>query len=383
MARGANPVYRAQVRLLMARPNQAILDLQALRHNVDVARQLAPRSRIMAVVKANAYGHGAVTIGEALQPLVDAMAVACIEEAVELRRAGITAPILLLEGIFEAAELSVAAQLALWVTVASEQQLIWLEDAVLPAPVACWLKVDTGMHRLGVPAHLAEKFYRRLAQCANVRGDVVTYTHFASADDLDSTLTRQQIDRFDTLTFAGVRSAANSAGVLAWPEVHYDWVRPGYMLYGNSPMVKELTGAPPLKPVMTLTSAVIGLRDVAVGKTVGYGGTWTAQRPSRIATVTIGYGDGYPRNARNGTPVLINGQRASLAGTVSMDMITVDVTDLEEVRLGDEVTLWGKGLSLTEIAHHADTVGYELVTRMPARTPRVVAVDQSRDENAE
>jgi alanine racemase len=356
----------------MARPNQARLDLCALRHNVSVARQLAPSSRLMAVVKANAYGHGAVTIAGALQPLVDALAVACIEEALELRYAGISAPILLLEGIFEAQELQQAAQLDLWITIDNERHLRWLEEATLPVPVTCWLKVDTGMNRLGVAPHLAPTFYQRLLATKNADNAIVTYTHFASADDLLSLQTTQQLAVFDALPFATLRSAANSAGLLAWPSAHYDWVRPGYMLYGNSPMLQDHVNVQSLQPVMTLTSAVISLRDVAMGEAVGYGGTWVAQRASRIATVTIGYGDGYPRHAPNGTPVLVNGQRAALAGRVSMDMITVDVTDLTEVELGWEVELWGAGLPLAEVALCADTIGYELSTRMPARTPRVV-----------
>jgi alanine racemase len=356
----------------MARPSQARLDLGALRHNVKVARQLAPQSKVMAVVKANAYGHGAITIAGALQSAVDALAVACIEEAVELRDAGITLPILLLEGLFEAAELTTAAQLDLWLTIDNERQLKWLEDAKLAAPLSCWLKVDTGMNRLGVPRKEAARYYQRLTASHNVAHNVVTYTHFASADEIQSQQTLEQLATFEALPITGVRSAANSAGILAWPQSHYDWIRPGYMLYGNSPMTQEHPNALALKPVMTLTSAVISQRDVAVGESVGYGGTWVAQRPSRIATVTIGYGDGYPRHAANGTPVLVNGQRAALAGRVSMDMITIDITDLQSVQPGAEVVLWGADLPLAEVAHWANTVGYELTTRMPARTPRVI-----------
>ena len=361
----------------MARPNQARLDLGALRHNLGVARALAPDSKVMAVVKANGYGHGAVTIARQLESLADALAVACIEEAVELRDAGITAPILLLQGVFEARELGAAAQLGLWVTVDNEWQLRWLEEALLPAPVTCWLKVDTGMHRLGIPGNRVQEFLQRLKATDNAADEVVLCTHFASADNVQSDQTRNQLQLFDAAC-AGIpapRSAANSAGLLAWPDARYNWVRPGYMLYGNSPMAEPHTNAEALQPVMTLTSAIISLREVAVGEAVGYGGNWIAQRPSRIATVTIGYGDGYPRLTASGTPVLVNGQRATLAGRVSMDMITVDVTDLPEVHIGDEVVLWGKGLPVAEVARHAGTIGYELTTRMPARTPRVIIED--------
>ncbi len=355
----------------MSRPTQAIIDLAALRHNVDVARRLAPQSRLAAVVKANAYGHGAVLIARTLEPLADALAVACIEEAVELRYAGITAPILLLEGVFERDELATASEMDLWVTVANDLQLGWLEQAQLPSPVCCWLKVNTGMNRLGIAPDKAYLCFQRLLNCHSVLDDVVTYTHLATADDPGDPQTEQQLAAFDTLAFAAQRSAANSAGLLAWPASHYDWVRPGYMLYGNSPMVAEHPNADSLLPVMTLSSSVIAVRDVDTGDAVGYGGTWVAERPSRIATVTIGYGDGYPRHAANGTPVLVNGQQARLAGRVSMDMITVDVTDIDAVRIGDEVILWGRDLPVEEVAQHAGTVGYELTTRMPARTLRV------------
>jgi len=358
----------------MASPNQARLDLAALRHNLALARRLAPRSQAMAVIKANAYGHGMLTVAQALDPLVDAMAVACLEEALALRASGVVAPILLLEGVFEPGELVAAAQQDLWVTIHDERQLQWLEGASLARPLRCWLKLDTGMHRLGVTPGRAGEFYRRLRACPNARGDIVLSTHFACADEPGSELTRSQLALFDTACrgLAGERSAANSAAVLAWPDSHYDWIRPGYMLYGNSPLPGEHPGARGLRPVMTLASAVISVRDVAPGETVGYGAAWTATRPSRIATVCIGYGDGYPRLAPNGTPVLVNGRRAGLAGRVSMDMITLDVTELPRVEPGDEVILWGEGLPVGEVAAHAGTIGYEVTTRMPARTPRVV-----------
>jgi alanine racemase len=328
----------------------------------------------MAVVKANAYGHGALPVAQALDPLVDALAVACLEEAQGLRDNGVKAPILLLEGVFEAAELVAAAQLDIWVTIDNERQLRWLERASLTRPLRCWLKLDTGMHRLGVTPERAEEFYRRLKACPNARDDIVLATHFACADETGNDLTRLQLGLFNAACrdLPGERSAANSAAVLAWPDSHYDWIRPGYMLYGNSPLVGDHPGARDLLPVMTLASAVISLREIAAGESVGYGATWTATRPSRIATACIGYGDGYPRTAPNGTPVLVNGRRAGLAGRVSMDMVTVDVTDLHGCRIGDEVILWGDGLPVAEVAAHVGTIGYELTTRMPARTPRIV-----------
>jgi alanine racemase len=361
----------------MARPNQARLNLAALRNNLALAKALAPHSRVMAVVKANAYGHGAIDIAQQLAPLTDALAVACIEEAVTLRDAGVGAPILLLQGVFEAGEIELASLCNFWLMINNEQQLHWLEEATVQKPVACWLKIDTGMHRLGIAPGQAAGSYRRLRTCNQVAQDIVLSTHFACADDLQSDLTERQLAEFSQACdgLDGERSAANSAGVLAWPASHCNWIRPGYMLYGNSPMATQHPNAQGLQPVMTLVSSVTALRQVAPGETVGYGASWRAQRPTRIATVTIGYGDGYPRLAPTGTPVLVNGRRATLAGRVSMDMITVDVTDLPAVNIGDEVILWGEGLPVGEVAQHAGTIGYELTTRMPARTPRIVVVN--------
>ncbi len=359
----------------MARPTRALLDLDALRYNLALARDLAGDARLMAVVKANAYGHGGATVAAALDGAVDAMAVACIEEALALREAGIRAPILLLEGLFEPDELALAAGHGFWLTVDNRQQLQWLERAELSASLTCWLKIDTGMHRLGIPPEQALDYYHRLRAAPCVADEIVVSTHFASADVTESAQTERQIALFEQATtgIAAPRSACNSAGLLAYPQARYDWVRPGYMLYGNSPFATDVGRASELRPVMTLKSAIISVRDVAAGDTVGYGASWRAERDSRIATVCLGYGDGYPRLAAAGTPVLVNGRRAGIAGRVSMDMVTVDVTDLPDAAIGDEVTLWGEGLPVGEVASHAGTIGYELTTRMPARTPRLVS----------
>lgn len=363
----------------MSRPTQAFIDLQALRHNVSIARSLAGTARLMAVVKANAYGHGAHAIAEALSSEVDAFAVACLDEALALRERGIQRPILLLEGVFDTSELQAAAAAALWMTIASDAQLSQLECAQLSQPVHCWLKVDTGMHRLGVGVEQTSQALHRLRNSANSDGAPTLFTHFVAAEATDSAETKTQLALFNTIETNGPRSACNSAGIIAWPDAHFDWVRPGYMLYGNSPMTGKHPAAESLRPVMTLQSQITALRDIPAGDTVGYNGTWRAKRPSRIATVPIGYGDGYPRGAKPGTPVLVGTQRAALAGRVSMDMITVDVTDLPAVAIGDTVTLWGPALPVEEVASHADTNGYELTTRMPARTPRII-VDGPQDD---
>jgi alanine racemase len=356
----------------MARPTQAIINLAALRHNYALAQQLAGNGKILAVVKANAYGHGIVDIAKALESLVSALGVACIEEAIQLRNAGIKVPILLLEGSFTADEIAVAAQQNFWLMLTNQRQLTELLAAEIIKPINIWLKIDTGMHRLGITPQEVTDFYDQLVSCNHVN-EVVIATHFASADDLSSNFTNKQLDTFNQVTsaIAAPVSLANSAGLLGWPNTRRDWSRPGFMLYGNTPFLQMHTDADKLQPVMTLKSAVIALCNVPIGDAVGYGNTWVAQRKSKIATVAIGYGDGYPRHAPNGTPVLIKGQRVGLAGRVSMDMISIDVTDIDDVQLGDEVILWGEALTANEVASHAGTVGYELLTRMPERTPRV------------
>jgi len=357
----------------MSRPAQAIIDLAALRHNYQLAQRLAPNTQTLAVVKANAYGHGAVEAARALEPLAPVLAVACIEEAVELRAAGIHKPILLLEGAFEACELVTASEEGFWLMVSGAGQLEMLAEAKLAAPVTVWLKADSGMHRLGFVGAELRQAYERLQQLGHVCDEIVLATHFACADELERDVTQRQMDEFTAMA-AGIDapcSLANSAAVLGWPATHSAYNRPGIMLYGSSPFAEPHPAADQLQAVMSLISTVIGVRTVEAGESVGYGGGWTAERRSVIATIAMGYGDGYPRMTPNGTPVLVNGQRCPLAGRVSMDMITVDVTDLEAVQLGDAVELWGKNLSLNEVATCVGTIGYELVTRMPLRTPRV------------
>ena len=356
----------------MSRPTQALINLHALRRNCRLAQELSGSGRLIPVVKANAYGHGAVPVARALETMASAFAVACIEEAIELREAGITLPVLLMEGFFSDEELELASEQNFWVMIQNEYQLNALDRMALPRPATCWIKLDTGMHRLGFSADLASALYRQLSECPQVGKGIVLATHLACADDLDNPYTADQIRLFRECT-AGIgapSSLANSPGLLGWPEARANWNRPGVMLYGQSPFTQPHPEADRLQPVMTFQSEVIAVRELAAGESVGYGSAWSAQRPSRIATVPVGYGDGYPRGAGNGTPVLVNDERASLAGRVSMDMITVDVTDLPRVSIGDPVTLWGEELTANEIADCADTIGYEIVTRMLGRVPR-------------
>lgn len=360
----------------MSRPAKALIDLDALRFNCQLANRLSPQSKTMAVIKANAYGHGAVTVARTLKDLVPAFGVACIEEALELRESGIDNPIHLLEGAFSTDEISIAARENFSLSVVSEEQKQALLRARLDGPVKVWLIVDTGMHRLGLqPDQLAASF-NTLSSCAHVAKDIVVATHFACADELDNDFTREQQQRLlrgltAEMVSTTALSFANSAGLLGWPSTRATWNRPGIMLFGSSPFSVPHPLADQLRPVMRLKSAVIALREIPAGETVGYAATWAAKRTSRIATVAIGYGDGYPLQAPSGTPVLINGQRCPTVGRVSMDMMMVDVTDLQDqVAIGDEVVLWGQGVSVNEVADSAGTISYELLTRMPKRTPR-------------
>ena len=361
----------------MSRPAKFIIDLAAIQANCRLAQTLTTDSKTVAVVKADAYGHGAVEVAKALEPQVEMFTVSCLDEALVLRENGLTKPILLLEGCFDKIELNNAAGNKFELVVHSHVQLEQLLNATLDTPINIWLKIDTGMHRLGVLPQNVTSVFAKLTASANVN-HIVLMTHFAHADDIAGPYTAMQISRFENCIQPIVAqtsqkvalSMANSAALLAWPQTRVDWNRPGIMLYGLSPFAEPVEQAKPLIPVMTFESQVIALREISSGESVGYGCTWTAQRPSVIATIAVGYGDGYPRSAKSGTPVLINQQRAPLAGRVSMDMICVDVTDLSKVQIGDTAQLWGKQLSANEVASWADTIGYELVTRMPSRVTR-------------
>ena len=342
----------------------------ALRGNLARVREVAPRSKVMAVVKANAYGHGLVPTALCLAN-ADSFAVARLEEAVALRGAGVRTPIVLLEGVFNAEQLAEAARQNLEIVVHEGEQLALLERAPGAHRFIVWLKIDTGMNRLGFRASQVASALVRLMAMGERLHELRLLTHFASADERDSALTARQFALFADLTqgCGGVRSLANSAAVFALPAAQADWVRPGLALYGVAPFADRIGAALGLAPAMRLVSTVIAVRDVPVGETVGYGGVWRAQRDSRIAIVAAGYGDGLPRALPNGTPVLVRGQRAALVGRVSMDMIAVDVTGNASVQVGDAAILWGPELPVEEIAAHAGTLAYELLCAVSQRVP--------------
>ncbi len=350
----------------MSRAACARISLSALEHNLNRARRAAPGARVLAVIKANGYGHGMVRVARSL-PHADAFAVASIDEALILRQAGVTHPIVLLEGVFDGEELAQAAEHGLEPVVHSDEQLGQLEAARPAAPLTVWLKIDTGMHRLGFSPGRAAEARRRLEACGAV-SNVRLMSHLANADTPGDARTDAQLDVFNACAeeFPGERSIANSGGVLAWPRAHFDWVRPGIMLYGASPFAD--TGAEhDLRPAMTLSTRLIALQHLHAGDAVGYGGTWTCPEDMPVGVAAIGYGDGYPRHAPDGTPVLVNGRRVPLIGRVSMDMICLDLRSQPQARVGDEVVLWGDGLPVEEVARAAGTIAYELLCRVTAR----------------
>ena len=346
----------------MTRPSRVVIDKQALIHNLQRVRELAPNSKVMAVIKADAYGHGIVRTAQTLKDS-DAFGVACLEEAEELRAAEITNPIVLLEGPHKAIDLKRIVELQLDIVIHNETQVEDLEQAELDESLQVWLKIDTGMHRLGVPVDKAKDLLERLNNCKNVKASPKLMTHFAIANEVDNPLTQQQLKLFNQLCseLDYEKTLANSAAVINFPETHAEWIRPGLMLYGVSPMKDGHANDHGLKPVMTLESEIISIQNLSKGDSVGYGATWRCPEDMPVGVVAAGYGDGFPRHAKSGTPILVNDVRCSLIGRASMDMLTVDLRNQPQAKIGDRVVLWGKSLPIEEVAQYADTIPYQLL----------------------
>lgn len=357
----------------MSRPLRAVIHTQSLQHNLERVREFAPSSKVMAVIKADGYGHGIATVACSLKN-ADALAVASIDEALQIKQAvPDRPPICLLEGVFRIDELNEVFNSGFSLVLHNEEQVRYLEHSQTDKPVPVWLKIDTGMNRLGIDASSFEGLYQRLESCEAV-SEIGFMTHFACADDAQNPVTKTQLQQFEHVIEGNtaIRSAANSAGIVQWPDSYYEWVRPGIMLYGSSPVLQQSADELGLKPVMSLESELIALHAVKKGESVGYGATWIAERDTTIGVVACGYGDGYPRHARIGTPVLVNNQRQPLVGRVSMDMITVELGDQRRAKIGDPVVLWGAGLSVDEVAAHSDTISYELLCQVTRRVEREV-----------
>ena len=351
----------------MPRPIQATIDLEALRANLGVVRRSARHARIFAVIKANAYGHGLLRCARALAA-ADGFALLEVDYAVRLREAGFAHPILLLEGAFDARELAVAAKHHFACALHDPEQIGWLADLPSGARVDLFVKLNTGMNRLGLRPAQLPAILATLRESPHV-GAVTLMTHFACADDAHGI--GEQLEVFEQASGAQKlpRSAANSAAILRYPQAHYDWVRPGIMLYGGSPFADFSAADAGLRPVMTLATKIIGVQQLQPGDAVGYGATFVAERPMRIGIVACGYADGYPRHAPTGTPILIEGSRAPTVGRVSMDMLCADITALPAARIGSPAVLWGAGLPADEVAAAAGTVSYELFCALAQRVP--------------
>ncbi|MBW3566863.1 MAG: alanine racemase [Proteobacteria bacterium] len=351
----------------MTRATRADINLDALRHNLAEIRKRAPGSRVLAVIKANAYGHGIEPVSRALRE-ADAFAVACIDEAMRVRDAGITNPVVLLEGVFTPEEQAQAAANNFEIVVHCARQLEWLRH-YSGAPLRVWLKLDSGMNRLGFKPEDFRAAWDALRALKCVSDTPRFMTHLAKADERDAEFTGRQIQVFDEITsvLPGERSIANSAGTLAFPESHRDWVRPGGLLYGVSPLVDSNGLDEGLLPVMTVSTELIAVKNLREGESIGYGGQWCAPKSMAYGIAAVGYGDGYPRHAPSGTIVLVNNQRAQLIGRVSMDMIAIDLREQPNAKPGDPVVLWGRGLPLEELADSSGTITYELLCRVTQR----------------
>jgi len=355
----------------MARPLYAQINLAALRGNLARVREKAPGAQVLAVVKANAYGHGLARVLPALED-ADGLALVELDAAVALREQHYMRRILLLEGFFSETELEEVAHRRLAIVVHEIEQVKMLEDAALARPLEVFVKVNTGMNRLGFRPTDVAGICERLAKAPSVAA-LRLMTHFARADEEDGLA--EPIALFESACrgLPYPRSLANSAGIIRFPEVGGDFVRPGIMLYGATPLPYDTSDMLGLRPVMTLRSELIAVQDLKANESVGYGAQYTASRPHRVGVIACGYADGYPRHAPNGTPVCVLGTKVRLAGRVSMDMITVDLTDVPDARVGSPVVMWGEGMPVDDVAAAAATVGYELLCAVAPRVPFVTS----------
>ena len=352
----------------MARNCVASIDLNAIKSNYLYAKSFTPKSSAIAIIKANAYGHGAVKVANHLKACADCFGVACIEEALELRAAGITkTPILLLEGVFEEPELGLVETNKLWMVVCNSVQLDWVLKSKPKKPYTIFLKIDTGMGRLGFHADESVEIINALENSINV-GKITLMTHFSSADNQESNFTKNQIEKFNNTikTNDNAQSLANSAAIMAWKDSHSEFTRPGIMLYGSSPFLFNKQSHD-LIPAMTLETSLISIKKFKQGDEIGYGGRYVCKEDTLIGVAAIGYADGYPRGAKDGTPVYINGGIARLAGRVSMDMVTINLAGIDNPKIGDRVELFGLNVSVDEVANYCDTISYEIFSQITSR----------------
>jgi alanine racemase len=344
------------------------IDIPALRHNFQQIKTVTSGRFVLAMIKANAYGHGIEQIATSL-PQADAFGVASLNEGIMLRTAGVTKPVVLMQGILDEDELMGAILQKFDLVIHQAAQVELLKHYQNIDPISIWLKIDTGMNRLGFKPTEAGHAYAELLKCPAVKKPIGLMTHLAKADDLSSKTTPEQLQTFQSLIqqLPGPRSIANSAAILGWPETHADWVRPGIILYGVSPFANTCGKDHHLKPVMTFSTHLIAIQRVRKNEAIGYGGAWIAPEDMLIGVAGLGYADGYPQFAKSGTPISVNGTHCPLVGRVSMDMITVDLRAHPNPKIGDPVTLWGKNLPIETVAKHCETSPYELLCRVTTR----------------
>lgn len=347
------------------RPIQATISLSALEHNLAVAKSKAPQSKIMAVVKANGYGHGLLNAAKGLKA-ADGFAILGLDEALKLRNAGYTQTILMLEGVFSSDELIHVSEKAISIVVHSDVQINMLEQVKLAKPISVHLKINTGMNRLGFKPSDFESARARLEACNNV-ADLTLMTHFATADESVGITEPLAVFNKTTQDHQEPCSLANSATLMRFPEAHGQWVRAGIMLYGSSPIAGESAASFNLKPVMQFTSKIIAVQSLETDESIGYGQTFTAAKKTRVGIVACGYADGYPRHAPNGTPLAVAGKLTQIIGRVSMDMLYVDISDIPEAEIGAHVELWGSQVSVDDVAQTAGTISYELLCAVAPR----------------
>ncbi|EPE37986.1 alanine racemase [Candidatus Photodesmus katoptron] len=345
---------------------KAVVDLKAFQDNIALIKTQAPNSKIMAILKANAYGHGLCRIARCTNS-VHAIGVARIEEALQLRESGILKPIILLEGFYSLSDLFILSANNIQTVLHCEEQLLLLEQTKLKVPIVVWLKIDTGMNRLGINPNQCFDFLVRLKSCRNIDKSLRVMSHFSCADDFNFSMKQFKLFLSLTKDCNGERSIAASGALLYLNKTYLEWVRPGIIMYGLSPFFNQRVNTLGYRPVMTLKSVLIAIRDIKYGESIGYGRTWISKCNTKVGVISIGYGDGYPRMAPNGTPVFLNGRKVPIVGRVSMDMITIDLGFNSIDKVGDEVILWGRELPAEEIARYIGTLAYELVTRITSR----------------
>jgi alanine racemase len=354
----------------MSRPARITIHSKAIKHNLLVAKRFAPDTKVMPALKADAYRHGMIQTAETLHDSADGFLVACLSEALRLRDAQISLPIMVIQGHQCLDDLIVAAEKDIRLVIHDQAQLPSLDQLPASAQVKITLKLDTGMHRLGLSPELAISLYNKLQKHPNVHSEIWLMSHLACADDLDNDHASQQINCFNQYTQAlsAPKTIANSAGILGWVDSHYDWIRPGIMMYGSSPFADKLYAELGLEATMTLTAPLIAKHPLKKGDAIGYGSTWTCPKDMLVGVIACGYADGYPRHIAQDTPIWMNGRKTRILGRVSMDLIVIELTDLP-AEIGQLAECWGEHIAVDEIAISAETISYELLCHAGSSTP--------------